>query len=72
MDTHTYIHTHTYVHTHRTTTVTLAAHARRGLIMQTSTTVSTEYSLESTVIQSWKYVGDHDVWLDNLPIQRAN
>ena len=34
MDTHTYIHTyiHTHIHTHRTTTVTLAAHARRGLI----------------------------------------
>ena len=34
MDTHTHIHTHihTYIHTHRTTTVTLAAHARRGLI----------------------------------------
>ena len=30
MDTHTHIHT--YIHTHRTTTVTLAAHARRGLI----------------------------------------
>ena len=29
MDTHTY--THRYIHTHRTTTVTLAAHARRGL-----------------------------------------
>ena len=30
MDTHTQdIHTH--IHTHRTTTVTLAAHARRGL-----------------------------------------
>ena len=26
-------HTHTYIHTHRTTTVTLAAHARRGLII---------------------------------------
>ena len=24
---------HTYTHTHRTTTVTLAVHARRGLIM---------------------------------------
>ena len=34
MDTHTYTHTytHTHIHTHRTTTVTLAAHARRGLI----------------------------------------
>ena len=31
MDTHTY--THTYIHTHRTTTVALAAHARRGLII---------------------------------------
>ena len=32
--THTYTHTyiHTYIHTHRTTTVTLATHARRGLI----------------------------------------
>ena len=28
---HTYIHTR--VHTHRTTTITLAAHARQGLIM---------------------------------------
>ena len=26
-------HIHTYIHTHRTTTVTLAAHACRGLIM---------------------------------------
>ena len=26
-------HIHTYIHTHRTTTVTLAAHARRGLII---------------------------------------
>ena len=25
---------HTYTHTHRTTTVTLAAHARRGLIIK--------------------------------------
>ena len=25
-------HIHTYIHTHRTTTVTLAAHARRGLM----------------------------------------
>ena len=35
MSGHTYIHTHihTYTHTHRTTTVTLAAHARRGLII---------------------------------------
>ena len=37
MDTHTYIHTyihtytHTYIHIHRATTVTLAAHAHRGL-----------------------------------------
>ena len=31
MDTPTHIHT--YIHTHRTTTVTLAAHARRGLII---------------------------------------
>ena len=30
MSGHTYIHT--YIHTHRTTTVTVAAHARRGLI----------------------------------------
>ena len=29
MSGHTHIHTH--IHTHRTTTVTLAAHARRGL-----------------------------------------
>ena len=27
--------THTYTHTHRTTTVTFAAHACRGLIMMT-------------------------------------
>ena len=35
MSGHTYTHTytHTYIHTHRTTTVTLAAHARRGLII---------------------------------------
>ena len=26
---------HTYIHTHRTTTVTLAAHARRGLMSLT-------------------------------------
>ena len=26
-------HTYTYIHTHRTTTVILAAHARRGLII---------------------------------------
>ena len=26
-------HIHTYIHTHRTTTVTLAAHVRRGLII---------------------------------------
>ena len=34
MSGHTHIHTyiHTQIHTHRTTTVTLAAHAHRGLI----------------------------------------
>ena len=29
-------HIHTYIHTHRTSTVTLAAHARRGLIIMCS------------------------------------
>ena len=28
-------HTHTHTHTHETTTVTLSAHARRGLITST-------------------------------------
>ena len=28
-----YTHIHTHIHTHRTTTVTLAAHVRRGLII---------------------------------------
>ena len=38
MSGHTYTHTriHTHIHTHRTTTVTLAAHARLGLIKCTT------------------------------------
>ena len=42
MSGHTYTHTyiHTYIHTHRTTTVTLAAHARRGLITLSSSTIT--------------------------------
>ena len=46
--THIYTHIHTHIHTHRTTTVTLAAHARRGLT-STVTLVNARRGLTSTV-----------------------
>ena len=48
MSGHTYTHTHihTYIHTHRTTTVTLAAHVRRGLIMYAVAMVPGKYAVQ--------------------------
>ena len=51
MSGHTHIHTYIHTYTHRTTTVTLAAHARRGLIIidiiqETSSRKLVVYSFE--------------------------
>ena len=47
-------HIHTYIHTHRTTTVTLAAHARRGLITQFTSIQRSDGIIESinSIIES--------------------
>ena len=42
METDTHAHRNTHTQTHRTTTVTLAAHARRGLIIYTDVMKSTK------------------------------
>ena len=42
---HTYILIHTHIHTHRTTTVTLAAHACRGLIKHPHTQYNNIYDV---------------------------
>ena len=51
---HTYVrtYTHTHIHTHRTTTVTLAAHVRRGLtrdISEQSYSFCISHSMVGTV-----------------------
>ena len=48
MDTHTYIHT--YIHTHRTTTVTLAAHARLGLTSTVTLAHARQGLMKSTTL----------------------
>ena len=54
--THTHIHTytHTYIHTHRTTTVTLAAHARRGL----TSTVTLAHARRGLMKCCMYYIGE--------------
>ena len=53
-------HTHIVIHTHRTTTVTLAAHARRGLTRTINITV------ESPTVKSREFICNMTSLLDSL------